>query len=153
MPSVTLKDVDQHKFVRAFSQFLKKSGKLKVPDWVDIVKTSKAKELAPYDPDWYYTRCAALVRHIYHRSPIGVGSVTKIFGSRKRNGTCPSHFCRSSGSLARKALQSLEALKLIEKTPDGGRKLTSQGRRDLDRIAAQVKAKERKQLKAGVIVL
>ena len=29
---------------------------MKVPDWVDLVKTSKAKELAPYDPDWYYIR-------------------------------------------------------------------------------------------------
>ncbi|KAJ3657452.1 hypothetical protein Zmor_009254, partial [Zophobas morio] len=51
MPSVTLKDVDQHKFVKAFAQFLKKTGKLRVPEWVDIVKTSRAKELAPYDPD------------------------------------------------------------------------------------------------------
>ncbi|XP_060530505.1 small ribosomal subunit protein eS19A-like [Cylas formicarius] len=154
MPSVTLKDVDQHKFVKAFASFLKKSGKLRIPDWVDLVKTSRAKELAPYDPDWYYVRCAAVVRHIYIRSPIGVGSVTKIFGSRKRNGTKPSHFCRSAGSIARKALQSLETLKLIEKSPDGGRKLTQQGRRDLDRIAAQVKAKERQALKAaGVLTL
>ena len=33
-----------------------RSGKLKVPDWVDIVKLSKHKELAPYDADWFYTR-------------------------------------------------------------------------------------------------
>ncbi|XP_072384227.1 small ribosomal subunit protein eS19-like [Diabrotica undecimpunctata] len=154
MPSVTLKDVDQHKFVKAFASFLKKTGKLRVPEWVDLVKTSRAKELAPYDPDWYYVRCAAIARHIYIRSPVGVGSVTKIFGSRKRNGTKPSHFCRSAGSIARKALQSLETVKLIEKSAEGGRKITQQGRRDLDRIAAQVKAKERKALKAsGVLTL
>ncbi|CAK9823818.1 40S ribosomal protein S19a [Anthophora retusa] len=121
MPSVTLKDVDQHKFVKAFAAFLKKTGKMRVPEWVDIVKSARFKELAPYDPDWYYIRCAALVRHIYIRSPIG--------------------------GVARKALQSLEQLKLIEKAPLGGRKLTSQGRRDLDRIAAQVKVKSKKQLK------
>ncbi|CAG9856805.1 unnamed protein product [Phyllotreta striolata] len=152
MPSVTLKDVDQHKFVKAFASFLKKSGKLRVPEWVDLVKTSAGKELAPYDPDWYYIRCSAIARHIYIRSPVGVGSVTKIFGHRKRNGTKPSHFCRSAGSIARKALQSLEAVKLIEKSADGGRKLTQQGRRDLDRIAAQVKAKERKALKASAVL-
>jgi len=33
-----------------------RGGKLKVPDWVDLVKTAKSKELAPYDPDWYYIR-------------------------------------------------------------------------------------------------
>lgn len=142
MPSVTLKDVDQQKFVKAFSAFLKKSGKMKVPEWADLVKTARYKELAPYEEDWYYTRCAALVRHIYFRSPVGVGAVTKIFGGRQRNGVCPSHYCRGSGGVARKALQSLEQLKLIEKTEDGGRRLTVQGRRDLDRIAAQVKQKK-----------
>ncbi|XP_054261100.1 40S ribosomal protein S19-like [Macrosteles quadrilineatus] len=145
MPSVTLKDVDQHKFVKAFSDFLKKTGKMKVPDWVDIVKSGRYKELAPYDQDWYYTRCAAIVRHIYFRSPVGVGTVTKMFGGRKRNGVCPAHFCRSAGGVARKALQSLEQMKLIEKSPDGGRKLTVQGRRDLDRIAAQVRQKKKQQ--------
>ena len=31
-------------------------GKIEVPTWVDIVKTGAYKELAPYDPDWYYVR-------------------------------------------------------------------------------------------------
>ena len=48
--------------------------------------------------------------------------------------------------MARKALQALEGLKLVEKDPNGGRRLTSQGRRDLDRIAAQLKAKARAQV-------
>ncbi|KAF7994654.1 hypothetical protein HCN44_004126 [Aphidius gifuensis] len=105
MPSVTLKDVDQQKFVVAFAAFLK--------------------------------------------NPVGVGAITKIFGGRKRNGTQPSHFCRSSGGIARRVLQSLEAVKLIEKDEQhgGGRVLTAAGRRDLDRIAAQVKAKSTKQMK------
>ena len=29
---------------------------IKLPQWVDIVKTASYKELAPYDPDWYYVR-------------------------------------------------------------------------------------------------
>ena len=33
-----------------------RSGKLKVPDWVDTVKLAKHKELAPYDENWFYTR-------------------------------------------------------------------------------------------------
>lgn len=44
--------------------------------------------------------------------------------------------------MARKVLQSLEGMKLVEKdTATGGRKLTPQGRKDLDRIAAQVNEK------------
>lgn len=29
---------------------------IQLPSWVDIVKTAPHKELAPYDPDWYYIR-------------------------------------------------------------------------------------------------
>jgi len=141
MPPVSVKDVDQAAFVKAFAAFLKKSGKLKVPDWVDCVKTAKYKELAPCDEDWFYTRTASVARHLYIRSPAGVGSMTKIYGGRKRNGVKPAHFCRGSSTIARRSLQSLEALKLVEKDTNGGRRLTSQGRRDLDRIAAQIKGK------------
>jgi small subunit ribosomal protein S19e len=71
--------------------------------------------------------------------------VNVVITGRQRNGVCPSHFCRGAGGVARKALQSLEQLKLIEKTGDGGRRLTVQGRRDLDRIAAQVRQKKQLQ--------
>ncbi|XP_076046941.1 small ribosomal subunit protein eS19-like [Oratosquilla oratoria] len=143
MPSTSVKDVSQQAFTKGFSEFLKKSGKVKVPDWTDLVKTAKFKELAPYDEDWYYTRVAAVARHVYMRSPVGVGAIQKIFGARKRRGTRPSHFCESSGSIARKALQTLEHLKLVEKHPNGGRRLTNQGHRDLDRIAAQIFTKNK----------
>merc|ERR1719266_141312 len=138
MQSVGVKDVDQQVFTKALAAFLKKSGKVKLPEWVDIVKTNVAKELAPYDEDWYYTRLASMARHIYVRSPVGVATMTKIYGVRRNNGSCPSHWRRGSGSIARKGLQNLEQLKLVEKDANGGRKLTSHGRRDLDRIAAQI---------------
>lgn len=76
-----------------------RTGKVKVPEHMDLVKTARFKELAPYDPDWFYVRCAAVLRHIYIRSPVGVKTVTKIFGGRKRNGVTPSHFCRYSHTL------------------------------------------------------
>jgi ribosomal protein S19E (S16A) len=47
-------------FIAAYASHLKRSGKLEVPTWVDIVKTGAYKELAPYDPDWYYVRAGAL---------------------------------------------------------------------------------------------
>merc|ERR1711922_9719 len=102
---------------------------MKVPEWVDLVKTNNRKELAPYDEDWFYVRCASMARHMYIRSPVGVSTI----------GSSPSHWARGNGGVARKALQALEGLKLAEKDPNGGRRLTSQGRRDLDRIAAQIK--------------
>jgi ribosomal protein S19E (S16A) len=29
---------------------------MELPEWVDIVKTARFKELPPSDPDWYYIR-------------------------------------------------------------------------------------------------
>ena len=68
----------------------------------------------------------------------------------------PSDWAAGAGGVARKALQvfikesvgnetvtsitgTLEGFKLAEKDPNSGRQLTSQGRRDLDRIAPQTK--------------
>uniref|UniRef100_T1IHB2 40S ribosomal protein S19 n=1 Tax=Strigamia maritima TaxID=126957 RepID=T1IHB2_STRMM len=144
MPPVSVKDVDQAAFVRALSAFLKKTGRLKVPEWIDCVKTGHFKELAPYDDDWFYTRVASVARHLYIRSPAGVGALCKIYGGRKRNGVKPSHYCRGSSTIARKALQALEIMKMVEKEQTGGRRLSSQGRRDLDRIAAQIKGRNSK---------
>lgn len=155
MPGTTVKDVDQDKIVQGVAQFLKKSGKLKVPENMDIVKTSKSKELGPSNNDWFYIRCASILRRMYHRGPIGVGGVKKIYGARKRNGSCPSHFCRADGAVSRRAVQALEHIKLVEKHAEGGRKLSAQGQRDLDRIASQIVSTSRAQAKkeAAVLVL
>ncbi|XP_003737245.1 40S ribosomal protein S19 [Galendromus occidentalis] len=142
MPSLTVKDVDQHEFVVGMAAFLKKSGKLNVPDWTDIAKTGIYKELCPNNADWFYVRCAALLRQLYYRGQIGVGRLTQVYGGRYRRGVRPSHFCKGSSSVIRKSLRSLEQMKLVEKeTEKGGRKLSKQGRRDCDRIAAQVQKK------------
>merc|ERR1712072_1612771 len=131
---VTVKDVDPQTFVVAFAAHLKKS-KLKVPEFVTIVKTSKAHELGPTDPDWYYVRAASVVRHVYLRPNVGVGAVRKIYGGTKRNGTRPNHFCLSSSNVARKVMQSLEGINLVTKDVNGGRTIAPTGRRDMDRIA------------------
>ena len=45
--------------------------------------------------------------------------MTKIYGGRKRNGVRPAHFSVGSKNVARKVLQSLELLKMVEKDPNG----------------------------------
>ena len=37
-----------------------RGGKIKLPDYVDYIKTGKQKELAPYDRDWYFVRAGEL---------------------------------------------------------------------------------------------
>uniref|UniRef100_A0A2K5C9M2 40S ribosomal protein S19 n=1 Tax=Aotus nancymaae TaxID=37293 RepID=A0A2K5C9M2_AOTNA len=128
MLGVTVKEVNQQEFVRALAAFLKKSWKLKVPEWL-----AKHKELAPYDENWVYTRAASTAWHLYLRG-VALGSMTKIYGGRQRNGVMPSHFSQGSKSVACRVLQVLEGMKMVEKDQDG----------DLDRIAGQVAAANKK---------
>jgi len=53
---ITVRDVAAPKFIAAYAGVLKQNDKFIVPKWVDLVKTGVHKELAPYDPDWYYIR-------------------------------------------------------------------------------------------------
>ncbi|XP_022450527.1 40S ribosomal protein S19-like [Delphinapterus leucas] len=150
MPGVTVKDVNQQEFVRALAAFLKKSrkgfpgGTLKVPEWVDTVKLAKHRELSPYDENWFYTQAASTAWHLYLQGGAGVGSMTKIYERCQRHGVMPSHFSRGSKSVARRVFQALDGLKMVEKDQDGGFKLTPHGQRDLDGIAGQVAAANKK---------
>ena len=65
---LTVKDVPADDFIRAFSQHLKTTQKIKIPkvksfsppikifQWFNFVKSGPKRELAPYNPDWLYIR-------------------------------------------------------------------------------------------------
>ncbi|KAK9996181.1 hypothetical protein SO802_020867 [Lithocarpus litseifolius] len=133
-----VKDVSPHEFVKAYAAHLKRSGHVELPEWTDLVKTATFKELAPYDPDWYYIRAASMARKIYLRGGLGVGAFRRIYGGSKRNGSRPPHFCKSSGAIARHILKQLQNMNIVEIDTKGGRKITSIGQRDLDQVAGRI---------------
>ncbi|KAJ2525456.1 Protein component of the small (40S) ribosomal subunit [Coemansia sp. RSA 2049] len=136
--SVTVKDVHSQAFIKAYAAHLKRSGKLQVPSWTEYAKTGSYKELCPNDPDWFYVRAAAIARHVYIRGGVGVGALAKRHGGSKRRGSRPNHHANDSTNVMRKVLQGLEKLGILEKHPDGGRRITAAGQRDLDRISVQI---------------
>eukprot|EP01126_Amoeba_proteus_P064053 TRINITY_DN8911_c0_g1_i4.p1 TRINITY_DN8911_c0_g1~~TRINITY_DN8911_c0_g1_i4.p1 ORF type:complete len:161 (+),score=20.56 TRINITY_DN8911_c0_g1_i4:182-664(+) len=140
---VTVKDVAPEKFIAEYAAHLKRNQWLKLPDWIDLVKTSNAKELAPLDPDWYYIRAASVARKIYLRGGLGIGSFRVIYGGNKRRGVMPSRFTKASGAVLRHVVKQLESIGVVEKSTssEGGRRITQEGRRDLDRIAGRVHSK------------
>lgn len=136
MPNV--KDVPPDAFVREMALFLKRSGKIELPKWVDIVKTGSFKELSPYDPDWFYTRCAAIARRLYLHPGLGVIAFRRIFGGRNRHTSRPEHFRQGSGAVNRHAIHALESCKILERNPDGTRRVSREGQRHMDHIASQL---------------
>ncbi|KAF7130115.1 hypothetical protein RHSIM_Rhsim10G0043900 [Rhododendron simsii] len=114
---------------------LEEIAQMELPQWTDIVKTGTFKELAPYDRDWLYVclctnahmhsgslqgfmllhiMAASMARKIYLRQGLGVGSFQRIYGGSRRNGSRPSHFCKSSGAVARHILQQLQKINIID---------------------------------------
>ncbi|KAI0127691.1 major facilitator superfamily domain-containing protein [Xylariales sp. AK1849] len=136
---IGVRDVDASRFIDAYSQFLKRQGKLPIPGWVDTVKTGPSRELPPQNVDWYYVRAASVARHVYLRKTVGVGRLRKVHGTAKNRGVRPSKHVHASGGVDRKVLQSLEKIGVLEQDEEkGGRRITQSGQRDLDRIAQTV---------------
>ena len=135
---VTVKDVPADEFIKACADFLKRQPKFDVPKYHDIVKTAVVKEFAPYDEDWFYIRAASVVRRVYLRPGVGIGSLRHWYGGCHRRGTRTSRHATASGSVIRNCLKQLEGQGLLELHTDGGRQITSKGRSELDRIAGSI---------------
>merc|ERR1711907_680548 len=150
--AVTARDVSAPALISAFAAHLKRQGKLVLPNNLDIQKTSKTKELAPVDPDFFYVRAASLARRCYMYNNQGVGHFATAYGKKLRRGTRTNVFGKAYRGLNRRALQSLAKIGIVKvDAKNGGRVLTSVGRRELDAVAYGVmhpdKAKKSKKKK------
>ena len=135
-------DVPATVFVVKAGQKLKDSGKVLAPEWVADVKTGSHRQLPPTQPDWFYTRCASILRRIYMDGPVGVQRLRSLYGGRKNRGVKPDRHERSGGSVIREALQQMEKAGYV-KTVKGGRIVTAQGMAFLDKVATEIVGAEK----------
>lgn len=137
--SATVKDCAPAAFIKEFADHLKNKQEFEVPVYADLIKTGIHKDNAPYDPDWFYIRAAAVARQVYVHRGIGVGALRRHFGGAQRRGTRRQRTVVASGGLIRNILQQLETLGYVEKVDtDGGRVVTKEGQAALDQVAHQV---------------
>ncbi|KPV61829.1 MAG: 30S ribosomal protein S19e [Candidatus Bathyarchaeota archaeon BA1] len=133
-------DVPASVLIERLARYLKDNvDKIIPPAWSHFVKTGSHAAKPPQDPDWWFTRCASLLRKIYMRGQIGVERLRSEYGGRTDRGTRPGHARMGGGSIVRKALQQLEAAGLVETLGKRGRVVTKEGRRLLDRLATEIK--------------
>lgn len=135
---VGVKFVPPRMLIEALAQHLKENVKeVKPPEWALYAKTGCFKDRVPDDPDWWYKRCASLLRKLYLYGPVGIERLRTAYGGRTRNTMKRKHFKKAGGSAIRKALQQLEAAGLVQKTPRG-RILTNKGKSLLDNTALTI---------------
>lgn len=151
---VSALEVPANELIGKLSGKLRKEGIVKPPQWARFVKTGPHVKRKPHAEvkEWWYIRCASILRKIYTGGNIGVGRLRIKYGGRKKYGTSPEHHVNAGGSIIRKALQQLESAGYIKKAKTG-RVLTPKGRSFLEKTAIEIiKTKPKKKRKPKVEV-
>jgi small subunit ribosomal protein S19e len=130
-------DVPADDLISKLSEQLKRDKKINPPGWSSFVKTGTHAEKMPQNKDWWYTRCASLVRKVYLHGPIGISDLKSYYGGRKRIGYNLDHHKDAGGAIIRKALQQLESAGYIDKKSKG-RMISNEGMKRVDRLATEI---------------
>ena len=142
-------DVPADVLIRKLTDILKNED-IPAPIWASFVKTGSHADRPPHEKDWWYTRCASILRKIYLHGPIGINDLRKEFGGGKPVGYGAAHHRDAGGAIIRNAIHGLEKLGYVEKVEKKGRVVTKQGMQKLDHLATEILkelATENQQLK------
>ncbi|WNY22955.1 hypothetical protein MmiHf6_02490 [Methanimicrococcus hongohii] len=134
----TAYDVPAIDLITRVADKFKENDKITPPEWAEFVKTGVHKEFPPVQDDWWYVRCAAILRAVYMNGPVGVERLSSIYGGKQDRGSKPGRKAKGSGSIIRKAVQQLEAAGYV-KTDKTGRTVAGPGRALLDNTAHELK--------------
>jgi small subunit ribosomal protein S19e len=132
---VTANDVEPNKLIEKAAMKLKEM-KINKPAFVGIVKSGSHASRPPQDDDFWYKRCASILRQAYMNQSVGISRLRRHYGGRKRSGVRPEHHRPAGGSTIRKAMQELEKAGLLTKQKVG-RALSPKGRKFLDAAAKE----------------
>jgi small subunit ribosomal protein S19e len=133
-----VRNVPASLFISMYADFLKKSGRVELPSWLNIIKTGNNKVNSPENPNWFFYRLAALSRKFYLNRGKGIGNLRKDYGGKKRRGSRPGKRVLSSGKILRLAIQQLEKLNIIYQDDRGKRKITKKAKQDMDKRAEKI---------------
>ena len=131
--------VEPDKLIKSLADKLKEYPEIKPPEGLEFWKTAFFKELAPIDSEnFWYIRCASILRKIKKFGPIGVNRLRKHYGGRNRKNQGLNHSAKGSGKIIRVAIQQLEDANLLDKYEKKGRITSPEGTSLLERIAHEI---------------
>ena len=130
-------DVPADMLIKKLTEILK-SEDLNPPTWISFVKTGVHADKPPQKVDWWYTRCASILRKIYLNGPISIADMRSIYGGGKARGYGIASHRYAGGAIIRNAVQGLEKLGYVEQVEKKGRIVTKQGMKKLDNLSTEI---------------
>ena len=134
----TVYDVPPKELINAVSKKLQNEETIIIPEANLYSRTGINKENPPTEKDWWYTRCASILRKIYVSDVIGIERLRAEYGGKRDKGSKPYKASRGSGSIVRRAVQQLEKAGYVSRIKGKGRVLTPKGRSFLDNTSNEV---------------
>lgn len=137
-------EVPSDLLVERLAKYLKENvDEVTPPDWSHFAKTGSHKERPPLNRDWWFYRCASLLRKLYIHGPLGVSRLRTEYGGRKKKEMRREHSKRAGGSAIREPLQQLETAGFVLTQPKEGRRLTGKGVSLVNKVSGEI-LKERR---------
>jgi len=130
-------DVPADMLIKKLTEILK-SEDINPPTWISFVKTGVHADKPPQKVDWWYTRCASILRKIYLNGPISIADMRSIYGGGKARGYGIASHRYAGGAIIRNAVHELEKLGYVEKVEKKGRIVTKQGMKKLDNLSTEI---------------
>jgi small subunit ribosomal protein S19e len=134
----TVYDVPQEILISKIADHLRHVSQISPPAWTSFAKTGSHAERQPAQKDWWYVRCASLLRKIYLHGPVGLSQLESDYGGRKAVGYFGAHHRDAGGSGVRKAIRQLESADFVAKQGNKGRVLTPRGVSLLDKKSTEI---------------
>ena len=135
----TVNDVPAKDLIDEVAKRLQKDKSIVQPEESSYLRTGVSKENPPVNKDWWYTRCASILRKLYIYNNIGIEHLRAEYGGKRDRGSKPHKARSGSGSIVRRSLQQLEKAGYVTKIKGKGRVLTPKGRSFLDNTSNDVK--------------
>jgi small subunit ribosomal protein S19e len=136
----TAYDVPANELIKHLAKKFEKEEGIKMPEQNKYAKTSVAAENLPDNADWWYVRCASILRKIYMNNGIGIAELKEEYGGKRRRGSKPPKARAGSGTVVRRCVQQLEQAGYVTKIKGKGRVITPKGQKLLDNNAYEVKS-------------
>ncbi len=131
--------VQPEKIIEILAVKLKEYPEISPPEGSEFWKTAFFKELAPMDSEnFWYIRCASILRKVKKYGPIGVNKLRKFYGGKNRKGKGLNHSAKASGKIIRVALQQLGEANLLNMKEREGRVLSTEGTSLIERTAYEI---------------